>query len=77
MALEFQNTSIQSTGISSNTVLSGVTTVTTLNATNVVIGSNANISGILTASGGVVANLTGNTTGTHIGNVTEIGRAHV
>ena len=62
MALDTQLTQIQSVGISSNTVLTGITTVTTLNATNVVV------SGILTAS--LVGNVTGNTTGTHIGNVT-------
>ena len=48
--------------LSSNTVLTGITTVTTLNVTNAVV------SGILTAS--LVGNVTGNTTGTHIGNVT-------
>jgi uncharacterized protein YcfJ len=62
MALDTQLTQIQSVGISSNTVLTGITTVTTLNATNAVV------SGILTAS--LVGNVTGNTTGTHIGNVT-------
>ena len=62
MALDTQLTQIQSVGISSNTVLTGITTVTTLNVTNVVV------SGILTAS--LVGNVTGNTTGTHIGNVT-------
>ena len=62
MALDTQLTQIQSVGISSNTVLTGITTVTTLNVTNVVV------SGILTAS--LVGNVTGNTTGVHIGNVT-------
>ena len=62
MALDTQLTQIQSVGISSNTVLTGITTVTTLNVTNVVV------SGILTAN--LVGNVTGNTTGTHIGNVT-------
>jgi uncharacterized protein YcfJ len=62
MALDTQLTQIQSVGISSNTVLTGVTTVTTLNVTNAVV------SGILTAT--LVGNVTGNTTGTHIGNVT-------
>ena len=62
MALDTQLTQIQSVGISSNTVLTGITTVTTLNVTNAVV------SGILTAS--LVGNVTGNTTGTHIGNVT-------
>ena len=62
MALDTQLTQIQSVGISSNTVLTGVTTVTTLNATNAVV------SGILTAT--LIGNVTGNTTGTHIGNVT-------
>jgi len=62
MALDTQLTQIQSAGISSNTVLTGITTVTTLNVTNAVV------SGILTAS--LVGNVTGNTTGTHIGNVT-------
>jgi hypothetical protein len=62
MALDTQLTQIQSVGISSNTVLTGVTTVTTLNATNAVV------SGILTAT--LVGNVTGNTTGVHIGNVT-------
>ena len=62
MALDTQLTQIQSVGISSNTVLTGITTVTTLNATNAVV------SGILTAS--LIGNVTGNTTGTHIGNVT-------
>jgi uncharacterized protein YcfJ len=62
MALDTQLTQIQSVGISSNTVLTGITTVTTLNATNAVV------SGILTAS--LVGNVTGNTTGVHIGNVT-------
>jgi hypothetical protein len=74
MALDTQLTQIQSVGISSNTVLIGVTTVTSLNATNAVV------SGILTASlignvtgnvtGNLTGNVTGNTTGTHIGNVT-------
>ena len=63
MALDFQNTLIQTTGISSNTVLAGVTTVTTLNA------SNAVVSGVVTATGGVVANVTGNLTGNHTGNI--------
>ena len=62
MALDTQLTQIQSVGISSNTVLTGITTVTTLNVTNAVV------SGILTAS--LVGNVTGNTTGVHIGNVT-------
>jgi len=62
MALDTQLTQIQSVGISSNTVLTGITTVTTLNVTNAVV------SGILTAT--LVGNVTGNTTGTHIGNVT-------
>ena len=62
MALDTQLTQIQSVGISSNIVLTGITTVTTLNVTNAVV------SGILTAS--LVGNVTGNTTGTHIGNVT-------
>jgi len=62
MALDTQLTQIQSAGISSNTVLTGITTVTTLNVTNAVV------SGILTAT--LVGNVTGNTTGTHIGNVT-------
>ena len=62
MALDTQLTQIQSAGISSNTVLTGITTVTTLNVTNVVA------SGIITAS--LVGNVTGNTTGTHIGAVT-------
>jgi hypothetical protein len=74
MALDTQLTQIQSVGISSNTVLIGVTTVTSLNATNAVV------TGILTASlignvtgnvtGNLTGNVTGNTTGTHIGNVT-------
>ena len=63
MALDFQNTVIQTSGISSNTVLAGVTTVTTLNA------SNAVVSGVVTATGGVVANVTGNVTGNLIGNI--------
>lgn len=63
MALDFQNTLIQTSGISSNTVLSGVTTVTTLNA------SNAVVSGVVTATGGVVANVTGNVTGNLTGNI--------
>ena len=62
MALDTQLTQIQSVGISSNIVLTGITTVTTLNVTNAVV------SGILTAS--LVGNVTGNTTGVHIGNVT-------
>jgi len=62
MALDTQLTQIQSAGISSNTVLTGITTVTTLNVTNAVV------SGIITAS--LVGNVTGNTTGTHIGAVT-------
>ena len=66
MALDTQLTQIQSAVISSNTVLTGITTVSTLNATNAVV------SGIVTASlvGNVTGNVTGNTTGTHIGNVT-------
>lgn len=63
MALDFQNTLIQTSGISSNTVLVGVTTVTTLNA------SNAVVSGVVTATGGVVANVTGNVTGNLTGNI--------
>ncbi len=63
MALDFQNTQIQTSGISSNTVLAGVTTVTTLNA------SNAIVSGVVTATGGVVANVTGNVTGNLTGNI--------
>ena len=55
MALDTQLTQIQSAGISSNTVLTGITTVTTLNVTNVVA------SGIITAS--LVGNVTGNVTG--------------
>ena len=62
MALDTQLTQIQSVGISRNTVLTGITTVTTLNVTNAVV------SGIITAS--LVGNVTGNTTGTHIGAVT-------
>jgi uncharacterized protein YcfJ len=62
MALDTQLTQIQSAVISSNTVLTGITTVSTLNATNAVV------SGIITAS--LVGNVTGNTTGTHIGAVT-------
>ena len=70
MALDTQLTQIQSVGISSNTVLTGITTVTTLNVTNAVV------SGILTAT--LVGNVTGNTTGTHIGNVTgDITGSHI
>ena len=66
MALDasITQTQIQSVGLSSNVVLSGVTTVSALNSTNAVF------SGIVTATGGVVANVIGNVTGNLTGNVT-------
>lgn len=66
MALDatITQTQIQSVGLSSNVVLSGVTTVSALNSTNAVF------SGIVTATGGVVANVIGNVTGNVVGNVT-------
>lgn len=66
MALDptITQTQIQSVGLSSNFVLSGVTTVSTLSSTNAVF------SGIVTATGGVIANVTGNVTGNLTGNVT-------
>lgn len=55
MALDatITQTQIQSVGLSSNVVLSGVTTVTSLNANNVVV------SGVLTATTATISNLTG------------------
>ena len=66
MALDatITQTQIQSVGLSSNVVLSGVTTVSALNSTNAVF------SGIVTATGGVIANVIGNVTGNVVGNVT-------
>ena len=66
MALDatITQTQIQSVGLSSNVVLSGVTTVSALNSTNAVF------SGIVTATGGVIANVIGNVTGNLTGSVT-------
>jgi hypothetical protein len=78
MALDTQLTQIQSAVISSNTVLTGITTVSTLNATNAVVSGIVtaslvgNVTGNVTGnvSGNLTGNVTGDTTGSHIGNVT-------
>ena len=55
MALDasITQTQVQSVGLSSNVVLSGLTTVTSLSANNVVV------SGVLTATTATISNLTG------------------
>jgi hypothetical protein len=65
MALDntITQTQIQSVGLSSNVVLTGITTVGVLSA------SNAVISGVLTASNISVSNLTGTVSGTVTGSL--------